>query len=184
VALAGDDLAFAPSPFAMPDETLVPAPLRAAPDGAVLELALAGGAIAQQLAGRIAADGGAALIIDYGHTRTGTGDTLQAVRAGAYTDPLADPGNADITTHVDFQALGEAAHHAGAAVFGPVGQGDFLTALGIRQRADALTRAASPTQRRDIASALTRLTAADQMGRLFKAMAIASPGLAVAGFGQ
>ncbi|MGP9819111.1 class I SAM-dependent methyltransferase [Salinarimonas sp. NSM] len=156
-----------------------------APEGAVLEIAAAGAAVMRALAGRIVSAGGAALAIDYGHARTGFADTLQAIRRHAFADPLVDPGEADVTAHVDFAQLAVAAQGAGARVFGPVTQGAFLRALGIEPRARALAARASARQSEEIGAALVRLTGdrdAD-MGVLFKALAVAHPRLsACAGF--
>jgi NADH dehydrogenase [ubiquinone] 1 alpha subcomplex assembly factor 7 len=129
------------------------------------------------LARRIARQGGAALVIDYGHVASGFGDTLQAVRRHTFVDPLADPGSADLTTQVDFAALARTAQREGAAVHGPITQGEFLRRLGIEQRAARLKQTATPQQAADLDAALTRLTAPDQMGELFKVLAIAHPEL-------
>ena len=135
------------------------------------------------LARRIARQGGAALIIDYGHAETSFGDTLQSVRRHEFADPLADPGTADLTTQVDFAALVRCAQREGAVPHGPLGQGEFLRRLGIAQRAARLRANATPQQAADIVAALTRLTAPDQMGELFKVLAIADPKLgALPGF--
>jgi SAM-dependent MidA family methyltransferase len=123
------------------------------------------------VADRIADLGGVALILDYGHAQSGLGDTFQAVRAHKYADPLAEPGEADLTFHVDFAALAAEAREAGATVFGPMPQGAFLEALGIRVRAERLKRAA-PTSAPEIDTALARLTDPGKMGNLFKVMAI------------
>ena len=124
-------------------------------------------------------DQGAALIVDYGHYPSAIGDTLQAVRGHAFADPLASPGNADITAHVDFQAFGQAAESLGARVHGPVEQGEFLIRLGIDARAQALMAAATPDRKIGIEAALLRLTGRGRtaMGRLFKVMALADPAL-------
>ena len=132
-------------------------------------------AIVADLARRIAAQGGAALIVDYGHVRPGTGDTLQSLSRHDYADPFADPGERDLTAHVDFAALGEAARDAGARVFGPCEQGAWLGAMGINLRAASLAKAA-PERAAEIMADRDRLTAPDQMGRLFKAMALVAPG--------
>lgn len=147
--------------------------------GAVLEVNRAGASVARELARRVAQQGGAALLIDYGHAETEQGDTLQAVRHHAYADPLAEPGLADLTAHVDFGALARAALGAGAAVHGPVAQGVFLRALGAVQRAERLVAGRDEGARAAIAAALERLTGGGpaQMGELFKAMAIAAPAL-------
>ena len=125
------------------------------------------------LARRIAADGGAALIVDYGHAESGFGDTLQAVRAHKFADPLEAPGEADLTAQVDFAALAVTAARQGAATQGPIPQGAFLRKVGIERRAERLKSKATSQQSADIDSALTRLTAPDQMGDLFKVLAIA-----------
>ena len=151
--------------------------LGAAPAGAIVERAPAREALAATLAARIAAHGGAALIVDYGHTRPGIGDTLQAVKRHRRHDVLDDPGSADLTAHVDFSALAAAARRAGADAFGPVPQGAFLQALGLDARADRLRQSASAEQAAAIDAARRRLVGADQMGTLFKALALAHPAL-------
>ncbi|MFN3943790.1 MAG: class I SAM-dependent methyltransferase [Allosphingosinicella sp.] len=152
----------------------VPAPYDADP-GTVVEASPASVAVMGDIARRIAAQGGAALIVDYGHERSGVGDTLQAVSAHAFADPWREPGERDLTAHVDFQALAEAARAAGADVCGPATQGDWLKAMGIDTRAAALA-AAAPARAGEIAAARDRLTGAEQMGKLFKAMAVVAPG--------
>jgi SAM-dependent MidA family methyltransferase len=121
--------------------------------------------------------GGAALVIDYGHVKTGLGDTFQAVRAHRFVNPLADPGLADLTAHVDFQALASSAERAGARVHGPIEQAVFLRRLGIEVRALALKTKASPAQAVEINAALARLTAGGPtgMGALFKVLGLADP---------
>ncbi|WP_211314121.1 SAM-dependent methyltransferase [Humitalea rosea] len=126
------------------------------------------------LAARLGAQGGAALLVDYGPAESGPGDTLQALRQGAPADPLADPGTADLTAHVDFAAIAGAA--GPAAVHGPLPQGVFLARLGLFQRTAALT-AAAPQRAAALAAAAHRLTAPEAMGRLFKALAICHPDL-------
>jgi SAM-dependent MidA family methyltransferase len=123
------------------------------------------------LAERLARWGGGALIFDYGHDRPGRGDTLQAVSGHAYADPWDAPGSRDLTAHVDFHALAEAARGAGARAFGPRGQGVWLEAMGIAVRAAALARAA-PDRTEEIEAARLRLTAPAQMGRLFRVLAL------------
>jgi SAM-dependent MidA family methyltransferase len=172
-------LAFGLSPKAELSLALVAA------EGAVLEISPEGIALAGALARRVVADGGAALIIDYGHVKRGFGDTLQAVQAHGFADPLASPGEADLTAHVDFAALGEAARKEGAVLHGPVTQGDYLRALGIETRARRLKSAATLEQATAIDAALARLAGEGEgeMGALFKAMAISDPRLgSLAGF--
>lgn len=125
-------------------------------------------AIAADLSRRLAAQGGAALIVDYGHDRPARGDTLQAVFRHAYADPFEAPGERDLTAHVDFAALAVAAE--GVRISGPVSQGAWLDAMGLPLRAAALARAA-PERTGEIAAARDRLSAPSQMGRLFKILA-------------
>ena len=137
--------------------------------------------IAATLAERIARDGGAALFLDYGPTDSAPGDSLQALRAGKPADPLAAPGESDLTAHVDFAALARAA--GAAAVHGPVPQGPFLARLGLFQRTGRLARTQPPAKAAALVQAAQRLAEPDRMGRLFKALAIAHPALPVpAGF--
>ena len=128
--------------------------------------------------------GGAGLVIDYGHEKSAPGDTLQAVRGHRYVPTLVDPGEQDLTAHVDFEALGRAARDAGAAVTTVVTQGDWLNSLGIGARAAALATA-NPERVPELESAIDRLCHEEQMGQLFKVMAIHSPEWPVpAGFPQ
>ena len=129
-------------------------------------------AIAADLSRRIAALGGAALIVDYGHDRPGRGDTLQAVSRHAYADPFEAPGERDLTAHVDFSALATAAESV--RISGPVPQGAWLDAMGLPVRAAALARAA-PARTEEIEAARHRLSAPSQMGRLFKVLAFSAP---------
>lgn len=143
--------------------------------GAIVEAQPEAGEVVRAIARRLRAHGGAALIVDYGHARHGTGDTLQAVSRHEFADPWTAPGEQDLTVHVDFEALGEAARGEGMKVFGPVGQGTFLRAMGIDLRAASLAKSA-PERTEEIVAARERLTAPDQMGRLFKVMALVAPG--------
>jgi Uncharacterized conserved protein len=157
---------------------LIPASLRDAADGSVVEVSPASHAVARLIGERLAAHPGAALLIDYGYAHgPAVGDTLQALRKHAYAPVLDAPGEADLTAHVDFAAIAAAAREGGADSFGPVDQGEWLVRLGIQPRAVALKRSATPKQAADIDSALNRLIAHDQMGTLFKVLALASPGL-------
>lgn len=153
-----------------------------AEDGAIIETPIAGASVAYALANRIARQGGGAIIIDYGYAGPAIGDTLQAVKGHAIADPFADPGEVDLTTHVDFTMIGNMARQAGLRVSGPVGQGAFLQRLGIDARAHQLAMSA-PERAAEVETAVTRLTADDQMGTLFKAMAWVHPDWAdAAGF--
>jgi NADH dehydrogenase [ubiquinone] 1 alpha subcomplex assembly factor 7 len=180
VGLGGDgELAFGLAPD--PEPRLA----RQAHPGAVLERPVLALKVMGELAARLAAQGGAGLFIDYGYEGPAVGDTLQSVRRHAFADPLAFPGDADLTTHVDFAALARAAQDAGAVPFGPVPQGDFLRTLGIEARADMLKRQATPAQAEAIDTALQRLTGGEReaMGALFKALAVTDRSLlALPGF--
>ncbi len=152
----------------------IPDPLRAAPPGTLLETSPASLAYARLLAYRTNRQGGGALIVDYGQDRASAGETLQAVRRHGYADPWTDPGEADLTAHVDFEALGRAAAEAGLRVHGPVAQGDWLARLGIDARREALARAA-PKRSDDLRTARDRLVSPGQMGRLFRVMGLSAP---------
>jgi NADH dehydrogenase [ubiquinone] 1 alpha subcomplex assembly factor 7 len=147
-----------------------------APEGAVREVCEAGLALATALGARLAREGGAALILDYGPAASGLGDTLQALRDNAAAAPLAEAGSVDLTAHVDFAALAESARAAGADTHGPLPMGLFLQRLGLMARSAMLARAA-PAQAGSILAAAQRLVAPEGMGRLFKALALTHPGL-------
>jgi NADH dehydrogenase [ubiquinone] 1 alpha subcomplex assembly factor 7 len=133
--------------------------------------------IMAHLAARLTRDVGAALFVDYGPMESAAGDSLQAIRDGRPADPLAGPGSADLTAHVDFQALAMVAREQGAACFGPEAQGAFLARLGIHERTAQLGRNAFPQDAAKLIAATQRLTMPEAMGGLFKAFAIASPTL-------
>jgi len=153
----------------------------APPRGSVLEWSDALTAFGQAIGDLIARAGGAALFIDYGRVAPGLGDTLQALRNHRKESPLAHPGEADLTAHVDFPAFLGAARQAGALISPIRSQGDLLRALGAEVRAAALARA-RPDKADLIGRQLARLIAPDQMGDLFKAACVHSPGLAAPGF--
>ena len=150
------------------------APPRHAPLGTVVEIGEAGLAWTATLAARLVQHGGAALILDYGTAHTLPGDSLQALRDGRPADPLADPGSADLTAHVDFAALARAAEEAGAAAYGPVAQGVFLRRLGLAQRTERLA-AARPDRAAALREAAARLAEPARMGTLFKALCLTHP---------
>ena len=142
-------------------------------DGEVTETAPARNGAMRIIAERLAGGGGAGIVIDYGHAKSATGDTLQAVRNHRFAPVLANPGEQDLTAHVDFEALAQAAIAAGAVATPVVEQGRWLNALGIGARAAQLATA-HPERRDDIAGAVQRLCGADEMGSLFKVMAVHS----------
>lgn len=178
VGLRDEALVFGTAPHPEPSLTLD------APVGTMFEIGLMARRIAGALAARLVRDGGAALAVDYGYTSPRLGETLQAVKGHRSVDPLAEPGQADLTTHVDFAALSRGVQAAGALVHGSVLQGEFLQALGIGPRAETLKKQASAVQAEAIDAAVARLTeegAPDRpgMGRLFQVLAFSSPGLAM-----
>ncbi|WP_294071371.1 SAM-dependent methyltransferase [Sphingomonas sp.] len=140
-------------------------------DGEVIETSPARDEAVAALAAHIARHGGAALLIDYGHEHGGPGDTLQAVSRHRFASVLERPGEQDVTSHVDFQALATVARGAGAAVTNVVTQGEWLQRLGIDSRAQALSRA-NPDRLHDLNAAIDRLCGSDAMGKLFKVIAI------------
>ena len=176
VALGEDSrsLAFGLAPPSPLNAALVPAPLRDAETGSLVEICPAGLSLAAFLGDHLARHAGAALIVDYGPAQSRPGPTLQALRRHQRQDVLQEPGRADLTAHVDFQSLAEAAMAKGARAFGPLDQGAFLQALGIETRAARLA-AAAPEQAATVETALKRLVEPQQMGSLFKALALVSP---------
>jgi NADH dehydrogenase [ubiquinone] 1 alpha subcomplex assembly factor 7 len=175
---ADGELAFALDPDAIPrPDAIVPPQLRNAPIGSVYEWRsdrLIGG-----VAERVVRHGGAALVIDYGHLEPAVGETLQAIRGHRHVAVLADPGEVDLTAHVDFAALARSAARAAARLHGPIRQGDLLRRLGIEARAARLKAAATRDQAIAVDAALARLAGSGpaEMGGLFKAIAFAPPRL-------
>jgi NADH dehydrogenase [ubiquinone] 1 alpha subcomplex assembly factor 7 len=149
-----------------------------AADGAIFETRPAASRLIETLANRAQDSPIAALIVDYGHATSGIGDTLQAVHRHRFADPLTAPGETDLTAHVDFAALKEAARARGLDAFGPVPQGQFLLKLGLESRCNRLIRDATQDQREAILSGAARLADPRQMGALFKVLALQSSGLA------
>ncbi|MCB1500687.1 MAG: SAM-dependent methyltransferase [Bauldia sp.] len=182
------NLAFGLRPLAGPPSSPLPAQEKGRPAGSgagqdtVLEVSPASTAVMATLAERLAAAGGALLAIDYGYEGPAFGDTLQAVAGHRYADPLAEPGAADLTAHVDFAALARAAEAAGARPRPLLGQGDFLARLGIAARAARLAAGKDAATQDAIAAAVNRLVAPAAMGRLFKVLAVSHSGLALPAF--
>jgi SAM-dependent MidA family methyltransferase len=164
-------LAFALTP-APANPSLIPPDRAEAPDGSVYEVALSALAVVEEIARVVAAQGGGALIVDYGYDAPGFGETLQAVAGHKFADVLADPGESDLSAHVDFPALAQAARTGGAAVYGPISQCNFLADLGLGPRAERLI-VSNPLEARTIAAAIDRLVNPKDMGPLFKALALA-----------
>jgi NADH dehydrogenase [ubiquinone] 1 alpha subcomplex assembly factor 7 len=150
----------------------------AAPADGIFETSPAAAAIVEEIAHAIIQRGGAGLIVDYGYDIRRYRETLQAVAHHKHADVLAAPGESDLSAHVDFCALKAAAEKAGATVYGPRGQGDFLVDLGIEVRAQRLVMA-NPREARTVVDGVKRLIDPKQMGMLFKTLAIAAPGAPV-----
>ena len=163
------------------DPSVLPEGHEAQPDGSFFEFSPARESFMADLAHRIRANGGFGLFVDYGHSKSGFGDTVQAMIGHRYASPLESPGEADVTSHVDFAALAATARSTGAWATNCVDQGEFLKRVGITERADRLAKS-SPSQRSTIETACERLIGADQMGKLFKVLGIAAPGIAMPGF--
>jgi NADH dehydrogenase [ubiquinone] 1 alpha subcomplex assembly factor 7 len=144
-------------------------------DGEIVETSPARDDAVASIADHLVANGGVALFIDYGHSTSGPGDTLQAVSRHGFSPVLASPGGQDLTAHVDFETVARVASEVGASVTPLVPQGEWLSRLGVGQRAAALATA-HPQRAQELADAVRRLTGADQMGALFKVIAIHSPG--------
>jgi SAM-dependent MidA family methyltransferase len=143
-------------------------------DGEIVETSPLRKEAVAAIARRLSAAGGIALLIDYGHARSAPGNTLQAVRGHAFAPVLDSPGEQDLTAHVDFESVARAASEAGAAVTPVITQGEWLNRLGIGARAAALADA-NPERASELAEAVQRLTGRDEMGELFKVVALHSP---------
>lgn len=160
--------------FSLGPVEAAPAPAKKMPSGTIVEISPARLALARQISRHLARHKGAALIIDYGALEPGVGDTLQAVSKHGFCGPLKNPGGCDLTSHVDFAALAEAAHSAGCQT-AAMTQGAFLLKLGLLERADRLGAGGNEALRRQVTADTERLAAPDQMGELFKILCIASP---------
>ena len=153
------------------DVSIIPERLRSAPVGQIFESNSKSIHVVEKLCDRLKTQNGICLLLDYGHVRQGLGETVQAVKDQKYHDLFNQPGEADITAHVDFEALGVTAASSGCRVFGPITQKMFLERLGIRTRAEKLMTASQSDQTEAVHQALDRLIGDDEMGTLFKVMA-------------
>lgn len=178
---AAGELNFGVGPTRLPDAS-VPPSAAGAPEGAILETQPTANAIAEEIGARIAEHGGFALFIDYGYLRAAPGDTLQALYQQGFDDVLAHPGAADLTAHVNFEALAMAAKRGGAVPLPPLEQGEFLLQAGLLERAGSLGAGKSVAEQEVIRDAVERLAAPDQMGKLFKVLAITRDGAAIPPF--
>ena len=153
---------------------LIPERVQAADNGSIAEVCPRALTFTGDIATHINTHGGAAIFIDYGHTRSAAGDTFQAVKAHEYTDPLTDPGMADLTAHVDFEQIAIAAGEKNTQSYGAIEQGQFLMNMGIGNRAMQLANTKGDEDKAKILLDLKRLTAPQEMGKLFKVMCIQS----------
>ena len=154
------------------DPSLLPPDADTAPAGAIVEIAPARSPLMQTIADRIAEHGGAGLFFDYGHLQPGVGDTLQALRRHDHEDVLESPGEADLTSHVDFAALAVSTRAAGLHSDFTT-QGAFLLSMGLLERAGSLGANADNTTRERLSGEVERLAGPQAMGELFKVLAIA-----------
>lgn len=180
---ADDELTFAAGVAGI-DPTLLPTPAQAVPEGTIFEIAPARDAVMAALCERLKIGGGTAVIIDYGHLATNYGDTLQALLDHQYDPPLANPGRADLTSHVDFEQLARRAKNDGLQINGLAHQGDFLIGLGLLERAAALGREKDAATQEGIREDVERLARSGEgkMGELFKVLAVSSPPIALPPF--
>ncbi|MES0880724.1 class I SAM-dependent methyltransferase [Roseibium sp. SCP14] len=169
------ELSFGAGAASLPDEA-VPPEFAQSPEGTVFETQPASNAIAEEIGARLSARGGIALFIDYGYLKTAPGDTLQALYRHAYDDVLSHPGDADLTAHVNFEALATAARRSGASPLPALSQGEFLLRSGLLERAGVLGAGKTHEQQETIRDAVERLAAPNQMGDLFKVLAITGNG--------
>ncbi|WP_439502269.1 class I SAM-dependent methyltransferase [Aminobacter ciceronei] len=168
------ELGFVAGPATI-ETALLPVAAATAPEGAIFEFAPARTGTMEQIATHLATFGGAGLFFDYGHVEPGIGDTLQALRKHHYDDALANPGEADLTSHVDFAALALAARAHGLDAHLAT-QGAFLLAMGLLERAGKLGADADAAGREKIRGEVERLAGPDAMGTLFKVLAVAPRG--------
>jgi NADH dehydrogenase [ubiquinone] 1 alpha subcomplex assembly factor 7 len=176
VGLKDGELSFALNPEPVPNgDTLLPLTRTGATVGCVYEVAPSALVMAEEIARVIASQGGGAAIIDYGYDGPGFGETLQAVANGKPAGLLSEPGEADLSAHVDFPALASAASRAGVAVYGATSQCNFLADLGIGERAERLIKS-NPKDAREIAIAVDRLVNPAEMGALFKVLCMVPQG--------
>ncbi len=155
-----------------PQFALVPEVIKAGPEGSIAEVCPAALSIVGDIAERLGTHGGAALVVDYGYRKSAAGDTFQALQNHEFCDPFAAPGEADLTAHVNFEILKTAATQKGLSAYGPAMQGMFLMAIGLGARAQVLAQQGDDAFQASILADLKRLTATDQMGTLFKVLAL------------
>ncbi|WP_170466685.1 class I SAM-dependent methyltransferase [Ruegeria arenilitoris] len=169
IGVEGESLAFGLGPHG--PQVALSDRLQDTKDGDLVELCAAAIPILTVVAGRIATHGGAALIVDYGDWHS-LGDTFQALQSHDRVDPLAAPGQSDLTAQVDFEPLALAARAAGCAHTRLTPQGVFLERLGITARAQALAAPLGGSELESLVAAHRRLTHPDEMGNLFKTLGL------------
>ncbi|TPW31741.1 class I SAM-dependent methyltransferase [Martelella alba] len=166
------------------DRHALPSNAGTAPVGSLFEIAPAREALMATISERLKQNNGTALIIDYGHLQPGFGDTLQALHHHRYDPVLAHPGEADLTSHVDFSALAAVAAAAGLHLHCPIMQGDFLAGLGLGARASQLGRGRDTATQKTIIEAAQRLAGngPGEMGDLFKVLAVSGSAIVLPPF--
>ena len=169
---AAGAISFSTGRLALPPIELIPP--EAPREGDILEHRPAAAALIQEFGRRAQSGPFAMLIFDYGYERRDYGDTLQAVRAHGYADPLEAPGEADLSAHVNFAELAQAAQAVGLTVWGPLPQSEFLLSLGLEHRLRQLMSSADEEQRAALFLGARRLVDPFQMGSLFKVIAMTS----------
>jgi NADH dehydrogenase [ubiquinone] 1 alpha subcomplex assembly factor 7 len=173
VVARGKTDCFIAMPGAMVVDHMVPLEFRDAPNGSIFETSPAASNFMYEIAARLGRQGGILLIIDYGYAEPGMGSTLQAVQDHMFVEPFENPGKVDLSAHVNFLELSNLAKMRNLQVFGPSDQGGWLEALGINQRTARLVET-NPDHAEELIAARNRLVESDQMGNLFKVMAVAS----------
>lgn len=153
--------------FALASDTL-----KASADGSILEVCPSALSVIGDISDRLNKYGGAAIIIDYGYRQSAVGDSFQAMQNHSYVDAFAEPGAADLTAHVNFDLLKSVALEKGIKAYGATTQGLFLMAIGLGARAQVLASAGDEAHQKRILEDLKRLTAPEQMGTLFKVLAL------------
>lgn len=173
VVTRGQTSGFRAIPGSKNCDPLVPGDVRQAPEGSIYETSPDCSDMMYELAAQLDRQQGAMLIVDYGYAHPGFGSTLQAVRDHKHVDPFQSPGEIDLTAHVNFLEIANLARLRNLRVNGPVEQGSWLSALGVNQRAEMLAQK-SPERAKEIMIARNRLANPDEMGSLFKVLAISA----------
>lgn len=167
-----DELMFIHALKPFTNHNIIPRLPQKVTDGDILEIRPAVSEVIRMLKKRSTLHPVVALFIDYGHSQTAYGDTFQAIKNHKFYPPLKTPGEADLTSHVDFGALKELANKSGMRTYGPLTQSHFLQKLGIQQRTEQLVKSSTPDKRRGIVEGVERLVAAGKMGELFKVLVV------------